>query len=113
MAPGSKIIARKAAGAAGFWLLMGVILYFGLREAIKIEATGIRLFFVLVVVGVAFGAATLLERLLRPTDIKRPVEPAGTWPRWYSGFKQPIVFRQTDHLPYSYVVLPRPKTNRR
>lgn len=110
MARGWEIIARKAAATVSFWLLIGLIPYFGIRAIIRIEATGIRLFLVVVVFGVAFGAASLLERLLLPTDIKPNTEPSQTWPRWYSGFRQPIVHRQSDDLPYSYVVLPRSKS---
>lgn len=113
VARGWKIIARKAAGTIGFWFLMGLIPYFGISAVIKIEATGTRLFLVVVVFGVAFGAASLLERLLRgsvPTGIQPNVRRTEIWPRWYSGFKKPIVYRQSNHVPYSYVVLPRPKT---
>jgi hypothetical protein len=67
-------IARKAAGPTGYWLVLALITFLGLKAVIKIEATGTRLFLVLVVLSVAFGAASLLEHLVRdyvPTDIQR------------------------------------------
>ena len=104
-------IARKAAGPAGYWLVLGLITFLGLNAVIKIEATGTRLFLVVVIFGVAFGAASLLEHLLRdrvPTDIQPNGDPTDIWPRWYSQSSEPIVYRRSDHVPYSYVVLPRP-----
>jgi hypothetical protein len=67
-------IARKAAGPTGYWLVLALITFLGLKAVIKIEATGTRLFLVLVVFGVALGAASLLEHLVRdyvPTDMQR------------------------------------------
>ena len=67
-------IARKAAAPTGYWLVLALITFLGLKAVIKIEATGTRLFLVLVVLSVAFGAASLLEHLVRdyvPTDIQR------------------------------------------
>jgi len=80
-------IARKAAGPAGYWLVLALITFLGLKAVIKIESTGTRLFLVIVVFGAAFGAASLLEHLLRdymPTDIQPNGEPTDIWPRWYS-----------------------------
>jgi hypothetical protein len=65
MARGWGNIARKAAGPAGYWLVLGLITFLGMTAVIKIEGTGTRLFLVVIVFGVAFGAASLLEQLLR------------------------------------------------
>ena len=111
MPRGWRIIARKAAGTAGYWLLMGIITYLGMSAVVKIEATGTRLLLAVLVFGVAFGAASLLERILRdnvPTDIQPKGEPTEIWPPWYSQFSEPMVCCRSDHVPYSYVVLPRP-----
>jgi hypothetical protein len=102
-------IARKAAGPIGYWLVLALITFLGLKAVIKIEATGTRLFLVLVVFSVAFGAASLLEHLARdyvPTDIQLDGKPTGIWPRWHWQVGEPILHR--DHMPYSCVVLPRP-----
>jgi hypothetical protein len=99
-------IARKAAGPTGYWLVLGLITFLGVNAVIKIEATETRLFLVVVVFGVAFGAASLVEHLLRPTDMQPNGEPTDIWPRWYSQFSEPIVYRRSDRVPYSYVVLP-------
>ena len=61
-------IARKAAAPAGYWLVLGLITFLGLNAVIKIEATGTRLFLVVIVISVALGAASLLERLLMPGE---------------------------------------------
>ena len=34
-------------------------------------------------------------------------ESTEAWPRWYSQFNEPIVYRHI--MPYSYVVLPQPR----
>jgi hypothetical protein len=48
------------------------------------------LFFVVVVIGVAFCAASLLEHLLRRG------EPAPErWPGWYSQFNNPTLYRSS------------------
>jgi hypothetical protein len=99
--------ARKAAGPVGYWFVLGVITFVGLNSVIKIEATRTRLFFVVVVIGVAFGAASLVERLLGD-DVPTDGEPTNVWPRWYSQFSEPTVYHQSDGTPYSYVVLPGP-----
>jgi hypothetical protein len=104
-------IAREAARTAAFLASFGLIAYFGMNAVIKIEATQTRLFLVSVVFGVSFGAASFLDHLLRdrvPTDTQPDSEPTGIWPRWYSRLSEPIVYRQSDRVPYSYVVLPRP-----
>jgi hypothetical protein len=44
---------------------MGLITYLGMSAVVKIEATGIRLFLAVAVLGVSFGAVSLLERRLR------------------------------------------------
>jgi hypothetical protein len=99
-------IAGEAARSVGFWLFMGFIAYLGMNAVVKIEATGTRLFLAVVVFAVAYGAASLLERLLRHA------EPADEdWPRWYSPFNNPTLYRSSDNAPYSYVVLPRPMAN--
>ena len=93
-----KTLRERPAWSAGFWFLVGVITYVGISLVIKIEATKTRLFLVVVVIGVAFGAASLLERLLRHG------EPADEgWPRWYSQVNNPTLYRSSDDAPYSYV----------
>ncbi|MGB8629219.1 MAG: hypothetical protein WCD69_07495 [Xanthobacteraceae bacterium] len=100
---GWKNITRDAAQTVGFWLLMGLIAYLGISAVVKIEATGTRLFLAIAVFAVAFGAVSLLERQLRHG------EPADEgWPRWYSQFNSPTLYRSSDGATYSYVVLPRP-----
>jgi hypothetical protein len=101
-ARGWENITRDAAQTVGFWLLMGLITYLGISAVVKIEATGTRLFLAIAVFGVAFGAVSLLERQLRHG------EPADEgWPRWYSQFNSPTLYRSSDGAAYSYVVLPR------
>jgi hypothetical protein len=103
--------AREATRTAAYLALFGVITYFGMKAVIKIEATETRLFLVGVVFAVAFGAAALLDHLLRDqgsTDTTPNGEPTEIWPRWHSQFSKPMVYRQFDRTPYSYVVLPRP-----
>jgi hypothetical protein len=85
------------------------ITYLGMSAVIKIEATGTRLFLVVVIFGVAFSAASLLAHSLgdrAPTGTPPYGEPSEVWPRWYSQFSQPMVYCRSDHVPY--VVLPRP-----
>jgi hypothetical protein len=94
-------MARKAVGPTGYWLVLGLITFLGLSAVIKIEATGTRLLLVVVVLGVALGAASLVERLLRdhvPTDLQPNGEPIDIWPRWYSQFNEPTVYRRSDHV---------------
>ena len=113
MARGWENIARDGAQTVGFWLLMGLITYLGIGAVAKIEATRTRLFLVVVVFGVAFGAASLVAHLLKecvPTDRQPDDERIKIWPRWYSELGEPIVCRRYDHKPYSYVVLPRPSS---
>jgi hypothetical protein len=98
-ARGWENITRDAARTAGFWLLMGLITYLGINAVVKIEATGIRLFLAIAVFGVAFGAVSWVERQLRQDE---------GWPRWYSQFNSPTLYRSCDDAPYGYVVLPRP-----
>jgi hypothetical protein len=99
---GWENITRDAVQTAGFWLLTGLITYLGISAVVKIEATGTRLFLAIAVFGVAFGAVSLLERQLRQR------EPADEgWPRWYSQFNSPTLYRSSDGAAYSYVVLPR------
>ena len=84
--------------------------FVGMSAVVKIEATRTRLVLVVVVFLVAFGTASLLEHLLReyvPTDVQPNGDPTDIWPRWYSPRDEPIVYRRSDHMPYSYVVLPR------
>jgi hypothetical protein len=102
--------AREATRTAAYSALFGVIAYFGMKAVIKIEATEARLFLVGVVFAVAFGAAALLDHLLRgqgSADATPNGEPTEIWPRWHSRFSKPMVYRQFDRTPYSYVVLPR------
>jgi hypothetical protein len=105
-----KSFAREASRTVVFLASFGLIAYFGIKAAIKIEATQTRLFLVGIVFAVAFGAAALLDHLLRdqvPTDTQ-PNGETESWPRWHSQFTGPMVYRQSDRAPYSYVVLPRP-----
>jgi hypothetical protein len=74
---------------------LGLITFLGLNAVIKIEATGTRLFLVVIVISVALGAASLLERLLSHG------EPADEgWPRWYLQFNNPTLHRSSDDAPY-------------
>ena len=70
MARWGKIL-REAGRTVGFLASFGLIAYLGVSTVIEIEATRIRLFLVVVVFGVAFSAASLLDHILRdraPTD---------------------------------------------
>jgi len=110
MARWGKIL-REAGRTVGFLASFGLIAYLGMSTVIEVEATRIRLFLVVVVFGVAFGAASLLDHILRdraPTDTQPNGEPTKIWPRWYSQVGKPMVCRRSDRKPYSYVVLPRP-----
>jgi hypothetical protein len=95
-------VARRAAASAGYWFVLGLITFLGMNAVIKVEATRTRLFLVVVVIGGAFLAASLLEQLLR-----RGEPPREDWPRWYSRFNHPMLYRSTADAPYSYVVLPQ------
>jgi hypothetical protein len=95
-------VARRAAASAGYWFVLGLITFLGMNAVIKVEATRTRLFLVVVVIGVAFLAASLLEQLLRRGELPRE-----DWPRWYSRFNHPMLYRSTADAPYSYVVLPQ------
>ena len=95
-------VARRAAALAGYWFVLGLITFLGMNAVIKVEATRTRLFLVVVVIGVAFLAASLLEQLLRRRELPRE-----DWPRWYSRFNHPMLYRSTADAPYSYVVLPQ------
>jgi uncharacterized membrane protein YiaA len=78
----SASIAREAARTTALVVSFGLIVYFGMSEAIKIQATQTRLFFVSAVFAVAFGAALLLDHLLRdrvPTDTPIMVFTAACW----------------------------------
>ena len=78
MARAWRTIPRKAMPAALYWLVLSLITFLGMNAVIQIEATRIRLFLVVVVVGVAFSAACFLERLLRDyvrTDVRPNGEP--------------------------------------
>jgi hypothetical protein len=57
-------IGREAARTVGFWLLTGLVTFFGVNAVVKIEEPVTRLFLVVVVFGVAFGAASFVDRLL-------------------------------------------------
>jgi hypothetical protein len=75
--------AREAARTAAYLALFGLITYFGMKIVIKIEATQTRLFLVGVIFAVAFGAAALLDHLLRDqvsTDTQPNGEPTEIWP---------------------------------
>ena len=91
-----RTVARTVTPPALYWLVLSLITFLGMSEVIKVEATRARLFLVVVVVGVAFSAACLLERLLRDylrTDAQPNAEPSdvtGSLPKWLS--------RNKDHL---------------
>jgi hypothetical protein len=73
VARGWTIIARKATPTAVYWLVLSLVAFLGISAVLKIEPTGTRLFLVVVVIAVAFSAASFLERLLRDylrTDIR-------------------------------------------
>ena len=65
MAGAWRTVAQKATPPALYWLVLSLITFLGISTVIKIEATGTRLSLIVVVIGVAFGAACFLERLLR------------------------------------------------
>jgi hypothetical protein len=88
MARGWETIARKAAGPASYWLVLGLIVFVGMTLVIKIEATETRLVLV-VVFGVAFVAASLVEHLLRWGEAAD-----GGGPCWYLQLNNPMVYRQ-------------------
>jgi len=97
-------IARKAAGPVGYWLVLGLITFLGMNAVIKIEAARTRLFLVVVVIGVAFGAASLVEHLLRdyvPTDMQPNGEPTGVWPRWYRRSPHAMTLRQQIRIRFA------------
>jgi hypothetical protein len=102
MARGWETIARKAAGPASYWLVLGLIVFVGMTLVIKIEATETRLALVVVVFAVAFVAASLVEHLLT-----RGEAADGGGPCWYLQLNNPMVYRSSDDAPYSYVVLPK------
>jgi hypothetical protein len=89
-----RTVARTVTPPALYWLVLGLITFLGMSEVIKVEATRTRLFLVLVVVGVAFSAACLLERLLRDylrTDVQSNAEPSdvtGSLPKWLTRNKE-------------------------
>jgi hypothetical protein len=90
---------------------MGLITYLGMNAVVKIEAIRTRLVLVVVVFGAAFGVASLVAYLLQdrmPTDTWPNDQWAEIWPRWFSQSSGPMVYRLSDQMPYSYVVLPRP-----
>jgi hypothetical protein len=110
VARGWGSISREAARTAAYVAAFGLIAYFGMKIVIKVEGTQTRLFLVIVIFGVGFAAATLLDHLLRArarTDNQPNGKPNEIWPRWYSQLNEPIVCRQPGLMPYSYVVLPR------
>jgi len=89
-----RTVTRTVTPPALYWLVLGLITFLGMSEVIKVEATRTRLFLVVVVVGVAFSAACLLERLLRDylrTDVQSNAEPSdvtGSLPKWLSRNKE-------------------------
>jgi hypothetical protein len=83
MARGWKIIAQEAARTACTVASFGLVAYLGMNTIIKIEATRTRLFLVVVVCGVAFGTAYLMDHLMRdrvPTDTQLDRARAEIWP---------------------------------
>lgn len=106
MAGALRTVVRKAAPVALYWLVLSLVTFLGISAAIKIEATRTRLSLVVLVVGVAFCAAYLLERLLRDhmrIDIQPNGEPSdarlkgvitGSLPKW--------LCRNKEHLAAKY-----------
>ena len=94
MAGAWRTIARKATPTAFYWLVLSLITFLGMSAVIKIEATRTRLSLVVVVVGVAFGAACFLERSLRDylrIDVQPHGEPSdvtGSLPKWLNRNKE-------------------------
>ena len=94
MARAWRTVAQKATPAALYWLVLSLITFLGISAVVKIEATRTRLSLVVAVVGVAFGAACFLERLLRDyvrTDVQSSDELSdarlrgvitGSLPKW-------------------------------
>jgi hypothetical protein len=89
-----RTVARQATPTALYWLVLSLVTFLGMSEAITIEATRTRLFLVVVVVGVAFSAACFLERLLRDyvrTDVQPNPEPSDvtcSLPKWLNRNKE-------------------------
>ena len=89
-----RTVARTVTPPALYWLVLGLITFLGMSEVIKVEATRTRLSLVLVVVGAAFSAACLVERLLRDylrTDIQSNAELSdvtGSLPKWLNRNKE-------------------------
>jgi len=81
-----------------------------IADGYGVDRRDVRLFLVGVIFAVAFGAAALLDHLLRDqvsTGTQPNGEPTEIWPRWHSQFSEPMVCRQSERVPYGYVVLPR------
>ena len=89
-----RTVARTVTPPALYWLVLGLITFLGMSEVIKVEATRTRLSLVLVVVGAAFSAACLVERLLQDylrTDVQSNAEPSdvtGSLPKWLNRNKE-------------------------
>ena len=89
-----RTVARTVTPPALYWLVLGLITFLGMSEVIKVEATRTRLSLVLVVVGAAFSAACLVERLLRDylrTDVQSNAELSdvtGSLPKWLNRNKE-------------------------
>jgi hypothetical protein len=89
-----RTVAQTVTPPALYWLVLGLITFLGMREVIKVEATRTRLSLVLVVVGAAFSAACLVERLLRDylrTDVQSNAELSdvtGSLPKWLNRNKE-------------------------
>ena len=89
-----RTVAQTVTPPALYWLVLGLITFLGMSEVIKVEATRTRLSLVLVVVGAAFSAACLVERLLRDylrTDVQSNAELSdvtGSLPKWLNRNKE-------------------------
>jgi hypothetical protein len=106
-------IAGEAARSVGFWLILGLITYLGMNAVIKIEATGPRLFLAVVVFGVAYGAASLLEHVLRLLATRQSGRTEMRWPQWLLSRNSPVVqSKPNTGEPTYYVVLPMPSSSR-
>jgi hypothetical protein len=71
-------IARKAAGPAGYWFVLGLITFLGMSAVIKIEAIGTRLFFVMVVL----DSNSSYRASLRRRIFIAPARPSSADQRW-------------------------------
>jgi len=81
---------------------MGLITYVGINAVIKVKATGARLLLVVVVFGIAFGAASLL----RLPATRQSGRTEMRWLQWLLSRNSPVVLcKRNTGDPTYYVVL--------